>query len=276
MSAPMLNESELDILRKYKTEINISIDSFQDNIQSYTRGAPVSLQNALKSVRKISEKGIQLSILTVITKYNYHDLFNFLVTAYEKGIKQVLFQPVIYYTNYPDRHPVDNKAQLNVSVDKLDILMEELRKILQFEKKHNINTNVYRILPWIRYYLESIESKNGKWFFDKILKKFFCRDTFAVIDISYDGGIQPCFLTLAKSSIHENRHLGLMNLWYNATIEIRDNLNNGRYYEYCNSCCNHFSRNMLASIMKYPFQNRSALIKMFWLLIERFLSKIYK
>jgi len=274
MTAHMLNDSELNILKDCKTEINISVDSFRDNIQSFTRGTPAALPNALKSIQKLSEKRIPVTVLTVISKYNYQDLFEFFTDAYEKGIKQVLFQPVIYYSNYPERSPVDNKSRLNVSVNQLDILMDELRKILQFERNHNIKTNVYRIYPWIGNYLKTAAAQNGKWFFDDVLDKFFCREIYAIIDISYDGGIQPCALTQSSISIYKNRHLGLMALWLKATEKIKDDLQNGRYYKYCNGCCNHFSRNMFASILKHPVKNRSALFNMIPLLLSRIQSGI--
>lgn len=276
MTAHMLNESELNILKECKTGINISIDSFQDSIQSYTRGTPAALPNALKSIQRLSEKRIPVTVLTVISKYNYQDLFKFFTNAYEKGVKQVLFQPIIYYSNYPDRPPIDKKSQLNVSVDKLDILMGELRKILRFERKHNINSNVYRILPWIEYYLKTAATQNGKWFFNDVLNKFFCREIYAIIDISYDGGIQPCGLSPASISIHKNRHLGLMALWSKATEDIKNDLLDDRYHNYCNGCCHHFSRNMLASIVKYPIKNRVALITMLSLVLSRIMSRMLK
>jgi MoaA/NifB/PqqE/SkfB family radical SAM enzyme len=276
MTAHMLNERELNVLKECKTEVNISIDSFQESIQSYTRGTSAALPNALKSVQKLSEKHIPVTLISVISKYNYHDLFKSLTSAYEKGVKQVLFQPVIYYSNYPDRSPIAKKSQLNVSVDKLDVLMDQLRKILRFERRHNINTNVYRIFPWIKYYLRTAASQNGKWFFNDVLNKFFCREIHAIIDIAYDGGIQPCGLALATISIHENRHLGLMALWSQATTGIKNDLLNGRYHEYCNGCCHHFSRNMLASVMKYPIKNKVALANILLLLLSRILSRILK
>lgn len=276
MTAYKLNDCELNILKDCKTEINISVDSFRDNIQSRTRGTPAALPNALKSIEKLSEKRIPVTVLCVISKYNYHDLFKFITDACEKGIKQVLFQPVIYYSNYPERNAIDNKSQLNVSVNKLDILMDELRKILRFERNHHIKTNVYRIYPWIGYYLQAAAAQNGKLFFDDVLSKFYCRDIYAIIDISYNGGIQPCALTQASHSIYEKRHHGLMELWLKATEEIREDMLNGRYYNYCNGCCNHFSRNMLASILRHPVKNRNALFKMLPLLLSRIESRILK
>jgi MoaA/NifB/PqqE/SkfB family radical SAM enzyme len=276
MTAHQLSEAELDILKESKTEINISVDSFNDDIESYTRGIAPALKNALKSIKKLKEKDIPVTVLTVISKYNYKDLFNLFTEAYNLGIKQLLFQPVIYYSNYPERSAIDHKSQLNVSPDHMDVLMEELRKILRFERNHHIITNVYRVYPWIGYYLETAENQNGEWFFDKVLDKFFCRDVFAIIDISYDGGIQPCPLTQALVSIHQNREKGLVELWEQATEEIRNDMLKGRYYDICNGCCNHFSRNMLASIIRYPLRNRSALNKMIPLVFSRVQSRLIK
>ena len=52
MTVHELNERELNTLKTYKTLINISVDSFQDSIQSVTRGAPAALENVLKSIQR--------------------------------------------------------------------------------------------------------------------------------------------------------------------------------------------------------------------------------
>lgn len=276
MTAYQLNENELNILKECETEINISIDSFDDTINSITRGSHSALTNALKSIRTLSKKNIPVTLLTVISKYNYQDLSKSFITAYENNIKQVLFQPVNYFSNFPERNALENKAQLNVNVDKLNVLMNELSKILQFEKEHNIKTNVYRILPWINYYIQTAENQSKKMFFDNVLHKFFCREIYAIVDISYNGGIQPCGLTDATVTIFENRQPGLLALWEMATVEIKDDLSKGKYYDCCNGCCHHFSRNMLASVFKHPFDNRLAIIKLMPLMLSRIQSGIFK
>lgn len=276
MSAYLLEAEDLKVLQENKTEINISIDSFDENIQSTTRGTPTALANALKSVDKLHKNGIPVTVLTAISKYNYSELYDFLRTAYDKGIRQVLFQPIIYYSNFPERQAIDGKAQLNVGAAQLDVLMEELNKILAFEKKHKIKTNVYRILPWIRHYLETAASPEKKWFFKDVLSKFYCREIYAIIDISYDGGIQPCGLSQASTTIFENRETGLLNQWLQATAEIKKDLLAENYYTICNGCCHHFSRNMLASLLKHPLQNRVALARMVPLMASRIQSRILK
>ena len=276
MTAHALNEQQLQVLKECKTEINISIDSFRDEIQSLTRGTPAALPNALKSVKRLQEKGIPVTVLTAISKYNYHDLFHFVEEACDKGIKQVLFQPLIYFSNFPERPALVNKSQLNAGPGELGLLMGELKKILQFERTHPIKTNVYRILPWIGQYLTTAAGHDGKWFFNDVLNKFYCREIYAIIDISFYGEIQPCGLAPATISIKEDRERGLLALWTEATAEIKDDLEHGRYRPYCNGCCHHFSRNMLASVMKYPLQNSAVTARMMSLVLARIVSGMMK
>jgi MoaA/NifB/PqqE/SkfB family radical SAM enzyme len=276
MTAHLLSNSDLKVLKDCRTEVNVSVDSFDEDVESNTRGTTSALPNSLKSIKKLSGKGIPVTVLTVITKFNYRDLSGFFMNAYKKDIRQVLFQPVISFSNYPERKAVENKSQLNVNTDQLPVLMEELRKILIFERRHKISSNVYRILPWIVAYLEQADKQEGKWFFENALGKFYCREIFAIIDISYDGGIQPCALTKASVSIHSDRQQGLLGLWIKATEGIREDIMNGRFYDYCNGCCNHFSRNMLSSIIKFPLKNRVALFKMMPLILSRLQWQILK
>ena len=276
MTVYKLQDSDFEMLRRYKADINISIDSFEKEIQILTRGVPTALGNAIRSLQKLADERIPVTLLSAISCYNYNDLFPFVVKAHRMGIKQVLFQPIIHYTNYPDRQTIQGKTSLNVSPGQIPVLIENLEKILIFEKRHNINTNVYRIMPWIGHYIESSASGNGKWFFGEVLEKFYCREIYATIDIAYDGGIQPCALTRAKINIKDHGEKGLMELWQAASKTIRDDLSKGSYYEYCNACCNKFSRNMLASVMKYPRKNRKALSKVAPLILSRILSQTKK
>jgi MoaA/NifB/PqqE/SkfB family radical SAM enzyme len=276
MTLHKLKETDFDILRKYKSDINLSIDSFEEDVQTLTRGTPSALENALKSLEKLRAESIPTTVLAAISIYNYRELYHFIVTAHRIGIKQVLFQPIIHYTNYPDRPAIEEKTSLNVPIDQLDVLLKNLREILRFEKNHDINTNVYRILPWIKAYLFTAGERKGKWFFEEVLKSFYCREIDATIDIAYDGGIQPCGLTRANVNIHDRQGTGLLELWEEATRGIKDDISHGRYYVYCNACCHKFSRNMMASVMKYPWKNRKALGQLAPLVLSRMVSQSKK
>ncbi|HRX97968.1 MAG TPA: radical SAM protein, partial [Bacteroidales bacterium] len=276
MTIHKLSTQELSVLKESKCEVNISLDAFDNRINSITRGAKNGLENALKSIQVLQKFNVPVTILTAISNYNFEHLSDFVKKAFSLGIRQVLFQPIIYYSNYPDRNSVENKNQLNVPFEKLDELQKQLDQILQFEKKHQINTNVYRIMPWINQYLTTAAGKNGTWFFEAVLNKFYCREIYAIIDIAYDGGIQSCGLRPATVSIKDRENKNLLELWNEATHEIRNFLETGNFYPECNGCCHHFSRNMIASMIKYPLSNRQAWATMLPLIGNRVSKRVLK
>jgi len=267
---------ELSILRKYRSEVNISIDSFDEKIENYVRGTRNALPNALKSVEKLLYMKIPVTLLCAISRYNFNNLFEYVRAACDMGVNQVLFQPIISFSNYPDRKTIESKSRLNVAEDDLPVLLKELKRISNYEKRHGISTNVYRILPWIGAYIKHSNRQKKKWFFDEVLNRFYCRDIYELIEINYNGIIQPCGLAEGIINIRTNNEKDLIELWKKATEDIKSDLKNGKFRDYCNGCCHHFSRNMIASIMKYPLQNRVALFKMLILITERVFWKLLK
>jgi len=273
MTIHKLTDADLAVLKTYKTLINISVDSFKGEVQNFTRGTNQALHNAELSIEKLIEKGIPLTVLCVITKHNYSMLYELVQETYHRKIRQILFQPVIQWTNYPGIPALEDKPGLNVPADKLNILENELKRILHFEQRHRISTNVYRILPWIGSYIRAASAPNSSWFWKDVLGKFYCRDIYAIIDITYDGGIQPCGLAKAGVNIKHNGQEGLVDMWKRSTASLRHDLENGEFHPFCNACCHHFSRNMLASIMRYPLHNRKALFIMIGALFARILRR---
>ncbi len=276
MTVYKLNGRDLDILRKSKTEINVSIDSFDDEINSCTRGTHLALLNALKSIKILQQNDIPVTVLSAISKYNVNDLCNVVIQAVNLKITQVLFQPIIIYSNFPERPAIEDKSSINVDPGQLKELKHQLRNILVFERKNPVKTNVYRIYNWIEYYIKSVADRTGELFFEQFLHKFYCREVYAIIDITYDGGIQPCGLRPASISIKNRNHKSLIELWLEATQEIRKDIKNGKFYKECNGCCHHFSRNMLASMVKYPLTNRRTWMEMMPLIISRFVYSALK
>jgi MoaA/NifB/PqqE/SkfB family radical SAM enzyme len=276
MTVFRLMADDFEILRRNHADINLSIDSFNEEIEKITRGVTGSVENVIKSIEKFQSEKIPVTLLAAISKYNFTGLFDLVKKADQLGIMQILFQPVIHHSNYPDRPVLEDKAGLNVPAEDLDVLMLELHDILRYEKNHRIRTNVYRILPWISSYIQAAAGQNGKWFFEDVLDTFYCREIYAAIDITYDGGLQPCGLTRATLSIKDRQKESLIALWDKATKKIKSDISPGNYYSCCNACCHKFSRNMMASMMKYPVRNRTAILTMVPLLGDRIISRAKK
>lgn len=276
MTAHKLSQEDFRTLKRHNAIINLSTDSFNARTNAITRGVDGALTNTLLSIKAFNAHDIPVTMLTVISKYNYQELSELTAVAHSIGIRQLLFQPVIYSSNYSERPAVDDKTQLNVPPEKIGELLDQLQIINRFERSHNISTNVYRIMPWIDAYLKTAYSINGKWFFNDVLPKFYCREIYAIIDIAYDGSIQACGLEKSKVNIRKDKKDGLLASWLKATHDIKNELENERYKAICNACCHHFSRNMMASVFRYPVQNRQALMHMTYALLSRAVLKMKK
>lgn len=269
MTIHQLSSQDLRILKSCDTMINISVDSFQQSIQTETRGNKLALDNCIKSIRTLQKFKIPVIILSAISKYNFKDLFISLCKANEMGIQNVLYQPIISFSNFPGQHKIENKGELNIPVAELDLLMKELHIMFQYEKNNEIKTNLYRIIPWISEYIKQFQPNYQGVFYQKCLNKFYCRESLEVIDIDYHGGIQPCGLLPAKTNIKEHPHVNLLDLWVIASQELKDQLKEERFPKECSGCCHKFGRNMLASVIKYPISNRKKILKILPMLISR-------
>lgn len=276
MQVHLQSEANLQLLKKYKTEVNISVDSFEESLQGFTRGNPLALPNALRSIETLQQHDIPLTLLTVITRYNRHCLAQHVETAAARGIRQVLFQPVIRASNYPGISPLDQKNDLNVDAEDIPELLHQFRMILQLERKLPIRTNIYRLMPWIAAYLDRKRTGLNAFFFQAVLKKFYCRELDAIIDISFDGNIQACGLVASGVSVFDAREKGLIRLWNEATAVAKHQLKHNTYYPECDACCHHFSRNMLASIFKYPLRNYRVLLQLTPLILRRMMNETRK
>jgi MoaA/NifB/PqqE/SkfB family radical SAM enzyme len=269
MTLSRMKGEELELLRRHRVQVHLSMDSFDEGIQCLTRGHPKALALPLAAIRLLRAHGIPVTLLAAISRYNAGSLPDLVKTACEEGVGAVIFQPLIWSSNYPDRPPLESKASLNVEPDHIPALLSELRAVRAYEKDHPVRTNAYRILPWIRKYLETAAGLNGRWFFSELVPRFYCREVHAVIDISYDGGIQPCGLAPATATIFGDRAQGLMALWEDASRALREDMDAGNYPDFCNSCCHKFSRNMMASALKHPISNRALLGRMALAMISR-------
>ncbi len=115
-----------------------------------------------------------------------------------------------------------------------------------------------------------------KSFYKDVLNKFYCREAYAVIDISYNGGIQACGLSGTVINIKENKNKDLIDLWTEASRSLKQDLENDIFPEICNACCHKFSRNMFASALRYPVSNNKALRQLTGLIVSRVYHETFK
>ncbi|MEA3444335.1 MAG: hypothetical protein U9R19_06355, partial [Bacteroidota bacterium] len=234
------------------------------------------LENAIRSIKILQKNKINVTVLSAISKYNFEDLFSSIKSAYKLSVKEVLYQPIISVSNYPDKEKIERKGELNVPISGIAKMNSQLNEILAFEKRYAIATNVYRIKPWINDYIKSIWQNDSEPFYLKDLNKFYCREAYAVIDISYKGEIQQCSLANATVSLKESNKQGLIKLWQDATNSFKIQLEKENFPDICKGCCHKYSRNMLASVIKFPVANRQAMAPIFFLLLKRIANRFIK
>ena len=70
MNFHSLSDDKIEILKNNNAEINVSIDSFNQDIQIETRGVNLALENALKTIKKLKEYKFTVTVLSAISKYN--------------------------------------------------------------------------------------------------------------------------------------------------------------------------------------------------------------
>lgn len=271
-----LNKTVPEVLKKCGAWVNISVDSFDESIQSLTRGHKEALRHATEAIKVLQQYQIPVTILSTITRHNFRDLFDSLVKAHDLGLKQVLYQPVIYHSNFPDREVLSGKKALNVMPDDFAVLKSQLLKIKRYEKHHPVATNVYRLLPWIEQYIRSTASSGKEMFFSGLVTDFYCREADSVIDIGYNGTIQACGLISSGYSIRDIRKRGLIELYRTAGMKLKAQLKKGNFPAECNACCHKFSRNLIASVFHSPWRNRKMLFKIAGLMAERASATLYK
>lgn len=90
-NATLLDDEKIDILSKLKVDlIEITINSSNLQIHENINGTKGSFEKSITNIKKIQEKGIEVVVPIVITKYNVDDIENTLEYIYQLGIKRIM------------------------------------------------------------------------------------------------------------------------------------------------------------------------------------------
>jgi MoaA/NifB/PqqE/SkfB family radical SAM enzyme len=252
---PRLTPDEIAVLKKCNTSISISIDSFDEKLEDFLRGAKCSLESPLQGIGILNENEIPIGMLTVVSKYNYKELYDMVVKAYELGIKSVSFAPVSFASNFPDVTAVQDKIDLNIGKDDLSDVKLQLERILKFEKHNEIVTNASTLSDWLPHYIKWIPEKREKPFFESFIKRFWCKNLGSTITINYYGDVLPCLLLNPTRSIKNPGGKNLRELHRQSYFPIVSAIQRRNYPEECKSCICQVQVNQFYSTLKYPISN---------------------
>lgn len=244
------------LLERYNSKITFSIDSFKPSNEDYIRGVKNSLQTQLGGINFLKGIRIDLTVATVISVYNYNELYDIVRKSHNLGLSAVFFQPVIFESNFPEVDAIADKKQFNLKLEHINDVYYQFDKILDFEKHNDINTNVGSLKSWLGDYITSLSQPAEQTvFFEKLFEKFFCYPLHFDVAINYYGDLLPCNMLKPRLSIKNRNGRGLLELWNEACSPLRDLIKQGNYPSVCKSCVCNFYFNLYCSFLKYPFSN---------------------
>jgi len=261
MRLPRLGARELALLRDGSVGINVSIDSFEPGIQAEIRGVERALERALAGLEVLRRENIPFGVMTTMSDRNHDQLWDVARNAAALGAVSVAFQPVIFESCFPEMAVVANKRALNIRLEHLARIEAQLDRIEEFERSSTFATNLGVLRSWLSDYVRHVATDTTNVpFFDHCLRRLHCDVLYRQIDIDYRGYILPCAMISSSRSIREVDDL--LAQWNAACDPVRHRISNCQYPSACSSCVCDFDRNLVASALRYPVLNSSALARL--------------
>lgn len=180
----VLTEKAEALIKEYRPNIMVTIDSTLEEINSITRGKG-SLAKSFHTLNILSNLGINIIIISVITCHNIGHVENDLKYYYSKGYRNFLLQQL----HCEGKANTSLYLSLSPTKSKIDKLYEEL---LSFEKMHpdaNIDYNEICFFPMRKAEYEKKCNPSNKYLPQKI---FMCGAGFNFFALKTNGDIIPC------------------------------------------------------------------------------------
>ena len=270
---PRLSQDKIELLKECNSTVSVSIDSFSTDKQEYIRGAKNALSLPIEGINILTKQQIPVNIETVISAYNYQDLFDVVVNANQLSVNSVDFQPVIFVSCFPEVEPIDNKKRFNVQPEHLAEIEDQFQRIMVFERDNPIKTNVYMLRQWFSNYIQFLSMQTSDFFFKNVVNQFWCAPLYFTIAINYYGYILPCNMLKPGKNIKDRGSESLLELWNASCQPVRSMIKRRQYPDACKSCVCAFDFNVLCSALKYPLSNFHLISKV---LMERMKREIGK
>lgn len=90
-NATLLDDEKIDLLAKLKVDlIEITINSYDKNVHETINGIKGSFDKSVENIKKIKNKGIDVVVPIVVTKYNVEEIEKTLEFIYGLGIKRIM------------------------------------------------------------------------------------------------------------------------------------------------------------------------------------------
>lgn len=171
-------------IKKYKPNVMVTIDCTWEEVNSITRGKK-SLEKSLNTLSVLSEMGIDIIIISVITCHNIRHVISDLKYLYNKGYRSFLLQQL----HCEGRANISLYLSLSPQKSEIDKLYNDL---IEFESKYpdvNLDYNEICFFPMRKVECEKKCKPLNKYLPQKI---FMCGAGFNFFALKTNGDIIPC------------------------------------------------------------------------------------
>jgi MoaA/NifB/PqqE/SkfB family radical SAM enzyme len=250
-----LSPDQLDLLGQTVDIMWISIDSADPDEHDRIRGMKGAFDRAVGFIRNPRRRN-PVEILAVLTA-EIHRVRPLIDLAHELGCS-IIFQPIMFASNYPDQPRLEYKEKLETSLPSAAEQAKELSSLARYARKLSVKTNLRFLAHYVPTYFRSAGGK--ECFQDRLLGKFLCVTPFQRLIVDENGVILPCALLPGERSIFEG---DIYENWRRTALKYRQALRSGVRYAACASCSCHFNENFKGSVLAHPLRNWRHLL---WLL----------
>ena len=180
--------------------IAVSLDGANEKTHEFIREKG-SFKKALAAVKMLVEakkrtgRGPQISVWTTIMKENVKELYDIIFLVKEVGVECLVYHPVI--VEQDDMQNTSASAPFWIKGEGLEILKEQIDKIVDFQSRHGLVAFLHDPYLWIKYFQASLTKDNWK-----------C-NPFVFLNIGPDGETRSCgsaFGNLDIMSLTETLH----------------------------------------------------------------------
>ena len=177
--------------------IAISLDGAKESTHDLIRekGAfrkAIDAITYLVEAKKKFGKGPQISVWTTIMKENVEELYDIIALAKDLGVECLVYHPVIVAQD--DMQKTSPEAPFWISNERLNILKEQIDKILDYKSKHGLVAFLHDPYLWIKYFAVALNKSDWK-----------C-NPFVFLNIGPDGEVRSCgasFGNIKDTSLNE-------------------------------------------------------------------------
>lgn len=243
-----METNQISILKNCVNHITMSIDSANAKENDFIRGREGSLNLVIKGIKHLKSSGFKnISIATVVSKYNFKSLDKLLYLVKNLGLQRIRFQPVGVNSNFPQVSAIKNKANFLIKEETPE-LMKILKECLVLGKAMGVVSNLQFLITWIEPYFKFADT--DKFFMLEVDKNFKCYFPFNALCINNSGKLLPCSFLREVDNCDGN----IISKWRHNTKlnEIRRCLEKGGLFSECHSCMCMYAANRAYETCKNP------------------------